>query len=132
MFTDGSVFNVLYTNKLQETKEFLRLLNIKPIEEEEDKLVYRLGDLEIHYLESSSESNQEYHYNANGVYGIGSFFYIGCNKFLEFYSQLKDLENVKISSIKPNNWETKEFMFEDPNGYKFVIYEDDLNLEDLE
>lgn len=125
MFTDGSIFQVLYSNNLEGTKEFYNRFGVDCIEEEEYKLVYKISDYELHYISPEGESNEGYKYNAKGGLGIGSMFYVGSMNIELVHKKLSLFSTYNLTSIVDNHWGSKEFLFEDPNGYKFVVYEDE-------
>ncbi len=124
MFTDSSAFLVLYTKKLDATKLFYSNIGISPIEEEDSKFVVRLGDYEIHFIDPSSETNQSYIFNSEKEFGYGGFMYLGTRNITKTFNIIEQAMPNKISEITDNQWESKEFMFEDINGYKFVVFED--------
>lgn len=124
MFTDNSSFTVLYTNDLEKTRNFYDQIKVRLIEEEESKLVYRLGDYELHFILSSSEAIESYRYSSNGNLGQGILMYVGSSNIVKSRDSIMNARPLNITEIVQNHWESKEFLFEDPNGYKFVVYED--------
>jgi catechol-2,3-dioxygenase len=124
MFTDNSSFMVLYTNDLENTRKFYDLIKVRLIEEEENKLVYRLGDYELHFILSSSEAIEAYKYSSKGILGQGALMYVGSSNIVKTRELILKSSPSKVTEIVDNHWESKEFLFEDPNGYKFVVYED--------
>lgn len=50
------------------------------------------------------------------------FFYIGVNNLEATTEKIKEAGGVVKTKIKENHWGAREFLFEDPNGYKFVMY----------
>jgi predicted enzyme related to lactoylglutathione lyase len=124
MFTDSSAFFVLYTTKLEATKQFYTNIGINPIEEEENKIVIRLGDYELHFVDPAYEEIESYTYNNEGNFGQGSFMYLGTRNINKTLKVVESAMPNKVTSIVENQWESKEFLFEDINGYKFVVFED--------
>jgi predicted enzyme related to lactoylglutathione lyase len=124
MFTDSSAFFVLYTTKLEATKKFYSNIGVNPIEEEEKKIVLRMGDYELHFVDPESELIESYLYNNENQFGMGYFMYLGTRNINKTYNVIEAAMPNKITSIVNNHWESKEFLFEDINGYKFVVFED--------
>ena len=124
MYTDNSSFMVLYTNDLEKTRNFYDFIKVRLIEEEESKLVYRLGDYELHFILSYSEIIESYRYTSKGNLGQGILMYVGSSNIVKTRELILRTNPKNITEIVPNHWESKEFLFEDPNGYKFVVYED--------
>jgi predicted enzyme related to lactoylglutathione lyase len=124
MFTDNSSFIVLYTDSLENTREFYDKLKIRLIEEEENKLVYRIGDYELHFILSSSEVFENYKYVSNNPLGQGILMYIGSSELEKTFDVIQSSKPNNMTPIAANHWESREFLFEDPNGYKFAVYED--------
>jgi predicted enzyme related to lactoylglutathione lyase len=127
MFTDNSSFIVLYTNDLNTTKDFYKSIKADLIEEEVNKIVFRLGSNEIHFVSSKGNLNSDYIYNNSGQLGQGILIYLGTKNIKKTHTLIAKNNPNNITAIKPNNWESKEFLFEDINGYKFVCYEDLLD-----
>lgn len=124
MFNDDSNFVVLYTNNLDETKKFYNSIEAYLVEEEDNKVVYKLGGNEIHFVNSQYQTNLSYAYNNIGIIGQGVLFYIGTGNIKKTFKKIASIKPKNMTDIKDNNWESKEFLFEDNNGYKFVCYED--------
>ena len=124
MFTENSSFITLYVKSLELTINFYKLLRLKPIEQDTNKVVFRIGDYELHFVSFNSLSEEDYEYNSEGSFGIGALLYIGSRNIEKTHSLIIKANPLKVTQIKPNDWESKEFLFEDPNGYKFVVFED--------
>jgi catechol 2,3-dioxygenase-like lactoylglutathione lyase family enzyme len=123
MVTANSAFNVLYTKDVLATKEFFENLNVEILESNYEKLVFALGGFDLHYILSSSEPFEEYKYTAGSSdYGQGTLFYFAVEDLEKFYDLVKKAGGRIKSQIKENHWGAKEFLFEDPNGYRFVAY----------
>jgi hypothetical protein len=127
MFTDNSSFIVLYTNDLNKTKDFYNSINAELIEVEDNRIVFRVGSNELHFVDSKGDLNSDYIYNNSGQLGQGILIYVGTKNIKKTHSIIAKINPKNITAIKPNDWESKEFLFEDINGYKFVCYEDLLD-----
>ena len=123
MILPDTAFNVLYTNKINETKAFYEKIGAIISEFEKEKLVLNLAGFDLHFILSSSELFSEYNYVANSEsFGGGILFYFAVSDIESFYELIELSGGVIKSPIKKNHWDAKEFLFEDPNGYKFVAY----------
>jgi predicted enzyme related to lactoylglutathione lyase len=127
MFTDNSTFTILFTNDLDATKKFYTSIGADHVEEEEYKVVYRVGSNELHFVTSKGVGVPEYNYNNSGQLGQGILIYIGTEDIVEAFKTIAKAKPNNMTKIKANDWESKEFLFEDNNGYKFVCYEDLLD-----
>jgi hypothetical protein len=124
MFTDNSTFIVLFTADLLSTKKFYNSINADLIEEEDNKIVFRVGSNELHFIDSNGSNNLDYNYNNSGQLGQGILIYVGTNNIKKTFELITKSKPKNITKIVVNDWESKEFLFEDNNGYKFVCYED--------
>jgi hypothetical protein len=124
MFTDNSTFIVLFTADLLSTKNFYNSIKADLIEEEDNKIVFRVGSNELHFIDSNGSNNLDYEYNNSGKLGQGILIYVGTNNIKKTFELITRSNPKNITKIIINDWESKEFMFEDNNGYKFVCYED--------
>jgi hypothetical protein len=124
MFTDNSTFIVLYTSDLISTKIFYNSIKADLVEEETNKIVFRVGSNELHFINSYGSSNLNYDYNNSGQLGQGILIYVGTNNIKKTFELIAKSNPKNITKIVVNDWESKEFLFEDNNGYKFVCYED--------
>jgi uncharacterized glyoxalase superfamily protein PhnB len=124
MFTDNSSFIVLFTDDLISTKNFYNSIKADLIEEEANKIVFKVGSNELHFIDSNGSNNLDYEYNNSGKLGQGILIYVGTNNIKKTFELITKSNPKKITKIVSNDWESKEFMFEDNNGYKFVCYED--------
>lgn len=122
MFTDNPSFIVLFTLNLEETKQFYLSLKAKIIEEEQNKIVIILGENELHFVNSKGVPDSNYQLEISAQNSL--LIYIGTKNIKKTYTTILKLNPIYITPIKPNDWESKEFMFHDNNGYKFVCYED--------
>lgn len=124
MLLPDSAFNVLYTNKIKETKSFYEQIGAIIKEFEEEKVVVNLAGFDLHFILASSEPFNEYRYVADSnLYGQGILFYFAVSNLEEFYQLIHESNGVIKSGIKNNHWGAQEFLFEDSNGYKFVAYQ---------
>ena len=122
MFVEKSTFTLLYTNNLENTKSFYTQIGSEIIEDTEGKLVVKLADLELHFILSATEVFENYQYVIKEPYGQGVLFYIGVDNLQDAKNIIEAAGSPLIFPIQSNHWGSEEFLFEDPNGFKIVIY----------
>ena len=122
MIKQLSSFLVLYTNDLQKTINFYEKFGIEIKDQDEGKCVFQLGKLEIHV--NTSEDIPEYKYVTQGKHGTGVLFYIEVDNLDEAYTIVKCIGGIIKAEIEKRPWGTKEFLFQDPNGYNIIFYEE--------
>lgn len=122
-FIKDSSFNVLYTDDVLKTREFFDVIGGEIKEFSEEKVVVKIGSFDLHYILASTEPFKEYEYIAEDKNpGQGIIFYIEVDDLNNLYQKLsKNSVSIK-SEILENHWSCKEFLCEDPNGYKFAFY----------
>lgn len=123
MFIKKSSFHVLYTENIQATHDFFQSINAEIKEQDENKVVVVAGDFELHYIQASSEPFVAYKYIAKSKnYGEGIIFYVEVEDLEYLQSLIEPSGGSLITQIQLNHWNCREFLFEDPNGFKFVAY----------
>jgi len=123
-FIKSSSFNVLYTKDLLKTENFYNLIGAELLKSENHTTTVNIGDFSLHFVKSDSEPFEEYRFIANQEsYGSGNIFYIEVSEIEEFLVLVQKAGGIIKSQIKDNHWECREFLFEDPNGYKFAAYQ---------
>lgn len=122
MIKNHSSFLVLYTDDLQKTAGFYQKFGITIKEQDERKCVFRFGDFDIHF--NKSEDIPEYTYVNQGIRGGGAILYVEVENLEECYTVVKCIGGVIKSEIATRPWDTREFLFQDPNGYNIVFYEE--------
>lgn len=121
--TDSS-FNVLYTKDLQKTLNFYTTVKANIEKVEEDKIVVKFGDFELHFILNTTEPFDSYRYISNSSeYGSGNIFYIEVEDIESAPKLIIEAGGKITADIFKNKWDCKELLFEDPNGYKFAFYE---------
>lgn len=115
-------FLVLYTNDLQKTINFYEKFGIEIAEQDERKCVFHLGKTEIHF--NTREDIPEYQYVTQGKQGAGTLLYVAVENVEEAYTIVKCIGGTIKAEIEERPWHTKEFLFQDPNGYNIVFYEE--------
>lgn len=124
MFIPNSTFHVLYTSNIKSTHDFYKNIGAEIKEFAEDKVVVQLAEFSFHFILDSSEPFDEYKYIAqDNDFGNGIIFYIEVNNIQELYNLLTGLKAIIKTEIFDNKWDAKELLFEDPNGYKFAVYQ---------
>ncbi len=123
MFIKDSSFHVLYTYNLQATHNFYKSLGTEIKQVEDDKVVVQMGDYSLHFILYSTEPFEEYKYiTLKNDYGNGVLFYTEVENLEDAVEKVKQAGGTIKSQIMDNHWGCKEFLFEDPNGYKFSFY----------
>jgi len=123
MFKLNSAFQVLYVKDIIKVEEFYKALGVEIVELEINKVVINLGSYNIHFIKDDTEPWDEYKYIAvNNSRGNGIIFYIEVDELDNIFSKVINAKGIIKSPIKANWWGAKEFLFEDPNGYKYVFY----------
>jgi hypothetical protein len=117
MFTDSMSFIVLFTQDLSGTKKFYTEIGASMVEAEENKVVIRLGEIELCFKLSHS----------NSVSNV--IFYTGTNDLIKAYKIISNIKSTETSCIIENDWGTKEFNFKDNNGYQICVFEENYLLD---
>ena len=124
MFNTENSFNVLYTVDIKKTANFFKSLGVPLKDSEAEKVVVHFGSFDLHYILNTSEPFQEYKYIATpDGYGQGVIFYVETTNIESVFARIKEAGGVAKSTIFENKWDCKEFLMEDPNGYKFAFYQ---------
>ena len=125
MLIPGSTFIVLYTTDIARTLKFYQFLEVKIVESDKEKVVVGLAGFELHFILNSTEPFQTYRYIANpDNYGHGVIFYLGTSNIHEASDLITKAGGKVIADIFENHWGCYELLFEDPNGYKFALYQE--------
>lgn len=123
MKNENTCFVVLYSNKISATHDFFKAINASIKEYEKDKVVVMWGGVELHYVTPESELLDDYRYvSIDRNRGAGILFYAQSESLEKSYSEVKSAGGTIKSPISKNHWDMREFLFEDPNGFKFVVY----------
>ena len=122
MYQKENSFIVLYAKDIDRTRLFYEGLGFTPQEQTSEKLVVVFGSFELHFVLASSEPSSDYRYITEPPYGQGAIFYIESDDIEASHDQVKSLGGLLKTDVFQNHWGSKEFLFEDPNGYKFAIY----------
>lgn len=124
MIQQNSEFNVLYISDVEATKSFYEKLGASIKQIETDKVVVGLSNFDLHFILETTEPFAEYQYitERNGR-GQGALFYVGVDSIEDFFQELINKGLKTVTPIIPNHWDSKEFLIEDPDGYKLVFYQ---------
>ncbi|MEX0896362.1 MAG: VOC family protein [Patescibacteria group bacterium] len=125
MFKNSTSFNVLYTNDITNTRRFFSGFGLEIQELDAEKVVVIFGSFELHFILRSAESTKDYQYITEVK---------NCGQGIIFYIQTTDIDGAKEliekhggvikSPIFTNHWNCRELLFEDPNGYKFAVFQE--------
>ncbi len=124
-------FTVHYISDVETTYQFYKLLGAEVLEKAADKVTVNLGGHEIHFVLDSTEPFPEYQYiTSSENRGHGVLFYVHVRNISEMFAHISDLEFTNsdfksykiVTPVKPNHWNCKEFLVEDPDGYKLVFW----------
>lgn len=122
-FINDSSFNVLYITDVEKTHNFYKELGAKIIDKQEDRVVVKLADFNFHFIKEDTEPFDEYlHATRPSGRGQGNLFYIEAGDLDELHFELKNNAIGGTTSIFTNMWGGREFLLEDPDGYKLVFY----------
>ncbi len=131
MYKKGSSFNVLYCKDVNVTHYFYKEIGAEVLELSDDKVVVQLGDFEFHFCNENTEPFVEYQYLTNfEKRGQGTLFYVEVNDISQAFSIVSEISYLRdnisthkiITGTKKNHWGGKEFLVEDPDGYKLVFW----------
>lgn len=123
MIKKGYSFLILYTKDLDTTEKFYTDLGIKITERDERKLVFTIGDFELHF--NNDEPIKEYSFILEeATKGGGVIFSLEVDTVDYYYTKLQTMDANLISPINSTPWNTREFMVNDPNGYHIVFWEE--------
>lgn len=124
MILKNSSFNVLYSSDLKSTKDFYQKIGAEVIKDQEDKFAAKLGDFEFHFIQDKSEPIEECKYIVETKPRGGSLmFYVEVDDVKKYFELVKDSEGVIKFEPAKRPWDQIEFLFEDPNGYRILFYE---------
>lgn len=117
-------FLVLYSNNIQNIHDFWSRLHVPILESEIDKCVIQLGGIELHYVLDTSEEIESYLFATKKEgRGIGNLHYFEVESIDTFFDLVAQINPSKLTDIKHNHWGGKEFLFSDPDGFLFAVYE---------
>lgn len=125
MFKPNSSFCVLYTTDISKTHHFYQTLGFKIKEIEVDKVVVTFDSQDFHFILNTTEPSDSYKYIAQpGSYGQGVIFYIEAEDLEKAEQLIVSCGGIVKADIFNNHWGCQELLFEDPNGYKFALYQE--------
>ena len=125
MFKTDSSFIVLYTTDILQTEKFFRKLGAEIKQLESDKVVVKLGSFDLHFILNTTEPFAAYQYIAMSEnYGQGVIFYIETENIVQEKEKIKYAGGTLKTDVFENHWGYLELLFEDPNGYKFALYQE--------
>ena len=125
MYKSDSSFNVLYTADVEKTHHFFREIGATIEQFESDKVVVRFGSFDLHFILDSTEPCKAYKYiSVPQGYGQGIIFYIETKDIAQAKIIIEKAGGITKTNIFENHWGYLELLFEDPNGYKFALYQE--------
>lgn len=125
MFKTDTSFNVLYTTDIEKTHHFYSQLDLTIKEYKSDKVVVSFGSFDLHFILNTTEPFPNYTYIAEpGAYGQGVIFYIEVDDIVKAKNSVIAAGATIKADIFDDLWDCKELLFEDPNGYKFALYQE--------
>lgn len=125
MFKQESSFNVLYTTDVVKTHDFYQKLGLEIKQFETDKVVVSFGSFDLHFILNTTEPFEAYKYIAEPPhYGQGVIFYVETDDIREDQKLISSIGGTIKAEVFKNHWEYEELLFEDPNGYKFALYQE--------
>lgn len=124
MFKNDSSFNVLYTTDVHKTYQFFKGLGSTIRQYEEDKVVVSFGTFDLHYILDVTEPAAAYQYITKAPLGQGIIFYLETTQIQEASKLIVSSGGTVKTSVFENHWGYQELLFEDPNGYKFALFQE--------
>lgn len=125
MFKTDPSFHVLYTTDIETTHGFYKKLGAEIKQLEKDKVVVHFGSFDFHFILNSTEPFEAYKYIAEpGEYGQGVIFYIETDDIRAAQDLVSTSGGKIMAPVFKDLWESEEVLFEDPNGYKFALYQE--------
>ena len=125
MFKKNSSFTVLYTTDVQRTHDFFQKIGGEIKQIESDKVVISLGDFVFHYILNTTEPFEAYRYIATPEkYGQGVIFYLETESIEQTKQTIEQAGGIIKADVFENHWGYLELLFEDPDGYKFAVYQE--------
>lgn len=122
MIQKDASFIVLYSSKIPETKTFFESLSCEIIEYEPEKCVVRFGSHELHYV--TSEPIKAYAFISDQQSeSKGLILYAEVDSLVGLPETVVQNGGSLLSEVVTTPWDTQEFLFNDPNGYHFVLYQ---------
>jgi len=119
-----TAFLVYYTKSTELIKAFWDSLKVEANQYTDDKVVVVMGNIEIHYILDTTEPFEEYLFATMPTNrGQGIIHYFSVNDIEKFRTAVEKLKPAQLTEIKNNHWDAKEFLFSDPDGYLFAVYE---------
>jgi uncharacterized glyoxalase superfamily protein PhnB len=120
---ENTSFLVYYAQSIERTHQFWLQLGTTIKQKAEDKVVVAIGGYEIHYIQENTEPFAEYQFaTSKQGRGQGALLYFGVTDIDGYYQLAKDKQVQTRTEVLKNHWDSREFMFSDPDGYLFVVY----------
>ncbi len=121
---ENTSFLVYYAQSIEQTHQFWLRLGAIIKQKADDKVVVAIGGYEIHYIQENTEPFAEYQFaTSKQGRGQGVLLYFGVSD-IDAYNQLaKDSQVTAHTEVLKNHWDSREFLFSDPDGYLFVAYQ---------
>jgi catechol 2,3-dioxygenase-like lactoylglutathione lyase family enzyme len=123
MFKQDSSFSVLYISDVARTQKFYAAIGADIKESAVDKVVVSFSGFDLHFILDTSEPFADYRYIAGKAgRGQGNIFYNEVDDINSYYEIVKAAGGKITAVIFTNKWGAREFLCEDPDGYKFAFY----------
>lgn len=124
MLVADSGFIVLYTREVEKTEAFYRMMGGEIGEFTREKVVVSFAGYALHFVLDISEPFEEYRYVAEtGEFGRGSILYIESDNLEQDWDRVLEAKGTITSEILVNHWGAREFLFEDPSGCVWAVYQ---------
>jgi len=117
-------FVVLYSQNILKTVSFFRNIEATIIEESSEKCVIGFGGFELHYVVSEPMAPYQFIRNT-ATSSKGLILYVAVDDISFYRSTILKSEGHVLSEMVETPWNTKEFLFNDPDGYHFVMYKEE-------
>lgn len=124
-YKNNSSFNVLYTGDIKMTHDFYVAIGAHIDELTDSKVVVRIGGFDLHFVLDTSEPIDVCKPFAEALpRGQGIVFYVEVTEIEQLFAQLEKTSSAIVHPIEARPWGQKEFMCDDPNGYRFGFFEE--------
>ena len=123
--TNQSPFLVLYTKDVDRLVTYYTQLGVQIKEQADDRCVVEFGGFDLHYILHSTEPMSDYHYVSEmRDPGSGVLLYLESTNIEEDLAKIRGSGGKVVTEPADNAWDCQEALYEDPDGYKFVIWSD--------
>jgi len=112
-----------YVSDIDKTAEFYEKLGLQIREKTADRIVIYLNWYRIDLVKPTETDYKEFHDEAASKdKGAGVFLYFSVDDVDATYQEMLDLGLEPTTKPQDQPWGNREFVLQDPDGYKLVIF----------